>query len=118
MRARMRRRQLYSLEYLPLAQRDLVDIVSYVADRLANPLAAQRLAEKLVDAAESLRTMPHRRRVYTPIRPLEHEYRSIRVENYLMFYWVEEDTKCVTIARVLYAKSDVVSRLGLAGPAS
>lgn len=34
------------------------------------------------------------------------EYRKLTVGNYLMLYWVEEDQKLVTVARVMYGKRD------------
>ena len=39
-----------------------------------------------------------------PIRPLKHEYRKLRVRNYLVFYWVDEERKLVTVARMIYAR--------------
>ena len=71
-----------------------------------NPDAADRLAVELVDAAESVLTFPYATPAYQPIRPLKHEYRKILVQNYLMFYWVDEEKKLVTVARVVYAKRD------------
>ena len=73
---------------------------------LQNPDAADRLAVELVDAAESVLTFPYATPAYQPIRPLKHEYRKILVQNYLMFYWVDEEKKLVTVARVVYAKRD------------
>lgn len=102
---------MYSVEYLPSAKRDMEEIVSYVANRLGSPQAARRLAEELVDAAESLATMPYRRRVYVPVRQLKREYRALRAGSYLMFYWIEEERRTVVIARVVYGKSDVLARL-------
>ena len=44
---------MYKLEYLPVAQRDMVEIVRYISGELQNPVAAERLAMELVNAAES-----------------------------------------------------------------
>lgn len=44
---------MYKLEYLPVAQRDMVEIVRYISGELQNPAAANRLAMELVNAAES-----------------------------------------------------------------
>ena len=49
---------MYKLEYLPVAQRDMVEIVRYISGELQNPAAADRLAMKLVNAAESVLTFP------------------------------------------------------------
>ena len=42
---------MYKLEYLPVAQRDMVEIVRYISGELQNPAAADRLAMELVNAA-------------------------------------------------------------------
>lgn len=97
---------MYDLKYLPVAMRDMVDIVRYISEELQNPAAADRLAVKLFEAGESLKDFPYSHPVYLPIRPLKHEYRKLVVQNYLMFYWIDEQNKMITIARVLYAKRD------------
>lgn len=95
---------MYQLVYLPLARKDMVDIVQYISLDLCNPDAAGKLAEELIKAAENVLAFPYRNPVHMSIRPLKHEYRKIIVKNYMMFYWIEEQTKTVTIARVLYYK--------------
>ena len=97
---------MYELEYLPSAVKDMVDIVTYISKTLDNPMAAQRLSEEFVTEAENLRNFPYSLPVYNPIRPLKREYRKIIVKNYIMFYWVSEQEKRITIARVMYGKSD------------
>ena len=97
---------MYKLEYLPVAREDMLEIVRYIARELQNPKAAHRLAMELVGAAESILTFPYATPVHQTIRPLKHEYRKILVHNYLIFYWVNEEKKLVTIARVIYAKRD------------
>lgn len=97
---------MYTLEYLPIARRDMVDIAKYIGVKLANPTAAERLAEKIIESAEKLTDMPYKCPVYTPINPLMHEYRKLIVQNYIMFYWVDEDKKLVTISRIVYSGRD------------
>jgi len=96
---------LYKLEYLPAARADMVEIVRYISRELGNPQAAQRIANMLVEAGDTIPAFPYANPAYIPIRPLKREYRKLLVENYLMLYWVEE-TKTVTVARVVYAKRD------------
>lgn len=92
------------MEYLPVARQDMIDIVRYIGRDLNNPAAADRLAVKLIEAGGSTTAFPYANPSYTPIRPLKHEYRKLLVENYLMFYWVDEEKKLITVARVIYAK--------------
>lgn len=97
---------MYSLEYLPIARQDMIEIVQYISKNLSNPTAAAQLADHLIEAGERLTQFPYANPVYYPIRPLKREYRKIPVKNYLMFYWVDEAEKLVTVARVIYAKRD------------
>ena len=95
---------MYDLQYLPSARKDMVDVVRYISETLRNPTAAERLAVELIEAGDSILAFPYANPVHMPIRPLKHEYRKLRVHNYLMFYWVEEERKLVTVARVIYAR--------------
>ena len=95
---------LYKLEYLPAARKDLIDIAQYISKKLQNPEAANRLATRMIEEAEKSLEFPYANPAYLPIRPLRREYRKILVQNYLMFYWINEESKTVTIARVVYAK--------------
>lgn len=97
---------MYNLEYLPFARQDLIEIVTYISQDLQNPTAANRLAEEIVQAAEKLQLFPYACPVYLPIRPLQWEYRKLLVQNFLLFYRVDEEKKLITVARVLYARSD------------
>lgn len=105
---------MYSIEYLPVALHDLQDIARYIIQELGSPFAAQRVAEGIVDAVDNLTNMPYRRAVYIPIKTLNREYRTIRYGNYVAFYWIEEQRKAVTVARILYGKTDFSSRLAAA----
>lgn len=97
---------MYKLEYLPVARQDMIDIVRYISQELMNPKAAGRLAMELIEAGDGILKFPYTNPVHTPIRPLKHEYRKLLVQNYIMFYWVDEMKHLVTVARVVYAKRD------------
>lgn len=106
---------MYTIEYLPAAKQDLLDIARYIAGDIASPAAAERITTDIVAAIDSLAAFPYRRPVYIPLRPLKHEMRSIASGNYLAFYWVSEESQTVTIARVLYARADVSNHLASSG---
>lgn len=97
---------MYSLEYLPVARQDMVEIVQYISRKLKNPVAAERLAVELIEAGETIPAFPYANSVHRPTKPLKHEYRKLLVRNYLMFYWVDEEKKLVTVARIIYAKRE------------
>lgn len=82
---------MYKLEYLPVARKDMLEIVRYISGELQNPDAADCLAMELVDAAKSKLTFLYATPACQLICPLKHEYRNILVQNYLMLYWVDEE---------------------------
>ena len=57
-------------------------------------------------AAQQAAQFPYSNEAYRPLLPLRKEYRKATAGSYLMFYWVEEDTKTVVIARVIYGRMD------------
>ncbi|MBE6742080.1 MAG: type II toxin-antitoxin system RelE/ParE family toxin [Ruminococcaceae bacterium] len=102
---------MYKLEFLPIAKDDMLEIIKYNAKDLKNSVAAERLAEEFITSADRICEFPYSNSVYTPIKPLETEYRRIIVNNYLMFYTVDEGKKTVTIMRVIYAKRNIEKQL-------
>ena len=95
---------MYKLEYLPSAVADMVDAVTYISQHLCPPQAAEKLMEAFGEAAQQAAQFPYSNGAYRPLRPLGKEYRKAAVCNYLMFYWLEEDTKTVVIARAIYGR--------------
>lgn len=97
---------MYKLEYLPVARQDMIEIVRYISQELQNPTAADQLAMELIDAGDGIPKFPYANPAFIPIKPLKHEYRKLLVQNYFIFYWVDEVKRLVTVARVVYAKRD------------
>ena len=97
---------MYQLEYLPIARHDMTEIARYISQELCNPSAAEKLTDEMIKAAERLTEFPYRNAVYFTAKPLKREYRKLIVQNYIMFYWIDEKEKLITIARVIYAHRD------------
>ena len=101
----------YRVEYLGLALEDLKEMVSYITDELGSPDSASHLATNIVERVNTLSDFPYAYTVYIPIRPLSHEFRKMVVQNYSVFYWIDDVAKLVTVARVLYNKRNIISLL-------
>ena len=97
---------IYRLEFLPIARQDMTNIARHISHELCNPAAAERLVDKMIEAAERLCSFPYINAIYQSIKPLQKEYRKQIVKNYIMFYWIEEKEKLITVARVVYARRD------------
>ena len=98
---------MYKIEYLEPALEDIHEIVSYISNELSNREVAIKLTEKIINKGNMLADFPYGRPVYIPIKKLQFEYRSIKVDNYLLFYFIDEDKKKVLIARVIYSKREI-----------
>ena len=96
---------MYKIRYLPIAQKDLQDIVLYFLDNLKSPQAAMDFIETLDKSILRLKQYPYSCKLYQPQDPLEFEYRFLPVKNYLVFYIVAENI--VEIHRIIYAKMDL-----------
>jgi addiction module RelE/StbE family toxin len=99
-------RKKYKIVYLPVADRDLSEIFSYIAVDLAAPQAAASLLEKMERTIQLLAVFPYAHPVYhsAEIHTEPFEFRSLIVASYLVFYYVAENT--VTIARVVHGGRD------------
>lgn len=98
---------MHKLKYLPLAQKDLRNIISYIVDNLKAPKAAMDLVDTLDNSISRLQQFPFSCKLYQAIEPLETEYRILSVKNYIVFYVVTEHK--VEIHRIIYAKMNLVS---------
>ncbi|EID85993.1 addiction module toxin, RelE/StbE family [Treponema sp. JC4] len=98
---------MYIIEYLSDALEDLKEITSYITNNLQNPSAAKKNYMEIIAEIESLSDFPYSAPIYYPLRPLKKEYRKLLVNNYLIFYWVCEKAKTVTIARIIYARRNI-----------
>lgn len=101
----------YEINYRPEAQADFIDTVRYISDKLKNRTAAQKIAKDMKTAIEELANDPYIYPVYFPLQPLKHEYRKFVIDDYLIFYTVDERTKVVTIYRVIYGKRNLTQQL-------
>ena len=97
----------YQVEVQPIALQDMREAVRYIAEDLGSPSAALNLVDNLADAMDSLARLPSRCPLYVTSRSLGHEYRWLRVDNYLIFFWISEADELVTVSRVLYGRRDL-----------
>ena len=95
---------MHKIVYLPLAQADILDAVDYIADRLGNPQAADRLLTELDDTVQRIAQFPYAHELYWTSRPILDEVRKVPVRGYVLYYAVFEDH--VEIRRFLHGRRD------------
>lgn len=93
---------MYKVVYLPIARRQLEEAVTYIAEELCAPDAADDLLDAVDEAVRALSEMPYRHALYPLLFAMKREIRFVPVRNYNLFYVVNEDRKTVEIWRLIH----------------
>ena len=88
----------YQIRLLLIAEEDLTEIISFIA--ADNPIAANSLADKIEKNIELLSENPMLGRIPRDEDIKNLGYRYIVVQNYIVFYTIEEKT--IFVHRILH----------------
>ena len=97
------RRPRYTVRLLRAAEDDFTEIVSYVAAE--RPNTAESLAQRIENSLRLLAANPYLGRVPKDVALLDLGYRYLIVQNYLIFYVIEERT--VFVHRIVHGARDL-----------
>lgn len=92
----------YQVRLLSIAEEDFTEIISFIASD--NPLAADAIANKIEKNLELLSENPYLGRIPRDEEIRNLGYRYLIVQNYLIFYSIEENT--IWIRRILHGAQD------------
>ena len=92
----------YQIRLLRIAEEDLTEIISFIA--ADNPVAANTIADKIEKDIELLSENPMIGRIPRDEDIKNLGYRYIIVQNYIVFYTIEEKT--IFIHRILHGTRD------------
>ena len=81
----------YRLSYLPLFYADLDEKVTYIAEKLKNPKAANDLLDKVESAIMERLPVAESFEPYHSVRERRYSYYRIYVDNYIIYYVVIDD---------------------------
>lgn len=101
----------YNVKYLPLARKDIKKITIYISNTLKKYETSEKYLLSIVDAIENLSLFPYRNSVYLPVKELKFEYRKLLVKNFIVFYFVDEQSQTIVISRVLFHKRNHINHL-------
>ena len=96
------KRPKYTVRLLRAAEDDFTEIISYVAAE--KPDSAESLAQRIEHSFRSFATNPYLGRVPKDAALLDLGYRYLIVQNYLIFYVVEERT--IFVHRIVHGARD------------
>ena len=101
----------YDVRISEEADRDLRGIFEYIAFELLAPENAIGQLNRLEEAIGGLDHLPKRFRQYGKEPWHSRGLRVFPVDNYLVFYIPDSDTKVVTVIRVMYGGRDIDKEL-------
>jgi len=94
----------YSLRYIPSFEKDLNEIVDYIAFKLHNPVSAINLVKKIEAAIVERLNCPLSFEPFQSNRKRKNPYYRIYVDNFTVYYVVIDDV--MEVRRVLYSGRD------------
>ena len=95
------------------AEKDIIEAADYIEFILHNPKAADDLLDKVTEAIENLSVMPAKFEIVDEPVLKAWGIRIFSINNYLVFYKIEEAANSVNIVRFLYEKRNWKSILRL-----
>ena len=101
----------YDIEITKPAENDLREIGRYISNELLETDRALKVVDKIANAIFKLEEMPLRYSIVSDDKLASQGIRNFIIDNYIVFYIVNEKNKLVTIIRVLYKRRDWVNIL-------
>ena len=98
---------IFDVQISEQADRDLRGIYEYIAFELLAPENAAGQLDRLENAISKLDHMPDKFRRYDQELWKSRGLRVFPVDNYLVFYILNEETRIVTVIRVMYGGRNI-----------
>ncbi len=95
---------MHKIVYLPVAERDLLEALEYLAAALDAPKAAADLLKEFDRTVQQIARFPYACELYRTDRPMKDEIRKVPIKNYVLYYAVFPDY--VEIRRFLHSQRD------------
>lgn len=94
----------YNIEITEPAENDLFEIKRYISEDRLEPSVAERIIDKIAEGIFELEEMPLRNALVQDERLAVDGIRKLIIDNYIVFYFVDEGRHTVTIVRILYGR--------------
>ena len=95
---------IYRVEFAPRADDDVDNYVGYIEGQSKDPVVAERVFNRLMNAAASLDVFPRR----CPIAPedeiTDYEVRALIVGSFLLLFNVDDDARLVKIVAARHGR--------------
>lgn len=93
---------MYRVAITDSADRELAEILAYIAVQLQNPAAATAFADEVLSVYEALEQTPYMFELSHNLRLHRMGYHKVVIKNYVMLYRVDEQAKTVYVMHFFY----------------
>ena len=101
----------YSIFVTGKAKQDLIEAADYIEYTLLNPKAADDLIDRFEKEINNLAFMPEKHQLVNDPVLAAWGIRMIALNNYIVFYTVDKESKSISVIRFLYSKRNWISVL-------
>ncbi len=101
----------YSIQYSKDAKQDIVDIKKHIKYKLQEPNIAEKLTNKIKTQIDNAADNPTIHSIIDDDFIKKLEIRKIIVDNYIVFYRTNVNTKTIEIIRIMYARRNWLNLL-------
>ena len=101
----------YIIKITSQADQQIQEITNYIVHELKAPEAALHLLDILENSFVSLERFPQRVALTDKEPWRTNGIHCFPVKNFLVYFWINEETKTVQITAVIYAKRDQIRQL-------
>ena len=101
----------YNIIITAPAESDITDTLNYIKQELKNPSASKELMYAIYKRINILREFPYSADLCNDIVLRSQGIHIAPINNYLIFYTVNEEKKSITVIRFLYARRDWITIL-------
>ena len=102
---------MYTIKITRIAEKDLLEIIQYISEKLKSPIAASNLIDLIEQKIIILEDSPFSCKLIDDEYFQKREIRFLQVKNYLILFKINNDMKEVSIIRILYARRDWINIL-------
>lgn len=101
----------YKIFIYPKAQIDMENIFDYINSELSSPKAANDMIDKFEKALDNISLFPESCPYTNNEAIIDKEIRKLIVDNYIIFYKEDKETRQISVIRVIYGMRNYVDIL-------
>lgn len=98
---------IYNVLFSKQANDDLMSIYEYISLELCAPNIAEKQIMHIISSVDLLESAPRMHRVYEDLLFNNKELRIYPVDNYVVFYEIDDKNKIVNIVRIMYKRRNI-----------